>query len=121
MEIAFLKYAVITNGNVSHSQLVNLSDEFDTLIPIRSGFGDSGFNQQTNFLDAKVAIQANNGETFILLMPILYTAFILCITGVVVLVSNILMRYLNTGGNSLCCGISGKLEENLIIFFCSGF
>jgi len=92
METAFLKYAVVTNGNISHSQLINLLDEFDTLRPFRNRqmLGAYRFNQQTDFLDARVAIQADNGVNFIQTLPILYIAFILCIAGVVILVSNIL-------------------------------
>ena len=92
MDIAFLKYVVVTNGNISHSQLENLLNEFDTLRPIRSGhlFGAYRFGQQTDWVDTRIAIQATNGVTFIQAMPILYIAFILCIAGVVVLVSNIL-------------------------------
>ena len=92
MEVMFIRYSVVTNRNISHSQFVNFLDEFDTLRPIRNRqiLGTYRFNQQTDILDARVAIQADNGITFIQAIPLLYVAFILCIAGVVVLVSRIL-------------------------------
>ena len=121
MEIGFLKYAIVTNSNVSHSQLVNLLTEFDTLRPVRSGylFGDYRFSQQTNWLDARVAIQANNGVTFIQAMPILYFAFILCIAGVVVLVSNILSevsKYKRQFALLRNIGYSREKLDNVLLF-----
>ena len=121
MEIAFLKYTVVTNGNISHSQLANLLDEFDTLRPVRTGHipGTNQFNQQTDWLDARAAIQADNGVTFIQSLPILYIAFILCIAGVVVLVSNILSdvsKYRRQFSLLRNIGYSRRKLDNIILF-----
>lgn len=121
MEIVYLKYNVVTNGNINQSQLVYLLDEFETLRPVRSGYiiDAHRFNQQTDILDARAAIQADNGVTFIQMMPILYIAFILCIAGIVVLVSNILSevsKYKRQFSLLQNIGYSKRKLDNILLF-----
>jgi hypothetical protein len=121
MEVKFIKYAAVTNGNISNSQIVNLLDEFYTLWPVRTGHirGAYHFNHQTDFLDARVAIQTDNGIAFIQVLPILYIAFILCIAGVVVLVSNILSevsKYKRQFSLLRNIGYSRRKLDNILLF-----
>ena len=121
METMFTKYVVVTNGNISHPRFANLFNVFNTLRPVRN-IGIHGayrFNQQTDFLDARVAIQAANGATFIQTLPIWYIAFILCIAGAVVLVSHILSevsKYRRQFSLLRNIGYSRRKLDNILLF-----
>lgn len=93
MDILFAKYSVITNGIVTYYQYKMLLNEFDTLKPFRFNIHDnySPGAWQTEFLDAKAAIQKSNGILYTTgALPMWYIAFILCIAGVAILVADIL-------------------------------
>lgn len=121
MELMFIKYSAVINDNINYSQFINLLDEFGTLGSLRNSetLGAYSFNQQTDVLDARVAIQAENGISFIQTMPILYIALILLIAGVVVLVSNILSevsRYRRQFSLLQNIGYSRRKLENILLF-----
>jgi len=94
MEILYTKYSVITNGAISYSQYQTFLNEFDTLTAFRFD-SYSSYSQgagQTAILDAKTAIQRSNGVMYSKgALPMWYIALILCVTGVTILVSNILI------------------------------
>ena len=93
MEILFTKYSVITNATFHYSQYESLLNEFNTLKPVRFDLHDiyQPIAQQIDYLDTRIAIQKSNGILYSTgTLPIWYIAFILCIAGVTILVSNIL-------------------------------
>jgi len=121
MELLFTKYSVITNGTIQYSQYESLLNEFDTLRPVRFDLHDNyrPDPQQTEYLDTKVAIQKSNGTLYSTgTLPIWYIAFILCIAGVTILVSNILSddaKYKRQFALLRNLGYSRRKLDNIII------
>lgn len=93
MEFLFAKYSVMTNGTLQYSLYESLLAEFGELKPVRFDLHDNyqPSAEQAGYLDARVAIQKSNGILYSTgTLPFWYIAFILCIAGVTILVSNIL-------------------------------
>lgn len=95
MKILFSKYSVITNNSFTSTQYNEILDNFTTLKPFRFAL-DNGEPQaqeavKTEYIDAKTAIRKANGVMYSTgALPMWYVAFILCITGITILASNIL-------------------------------
>ena len=89
MEVLYTKYSVLTSRPLTYAQYEQLLYEFGTL----KGFRDNsnGYTGQTEYLDAKTAVQKSNGVIYSTeVLPVWYVAFILCVTGITVLASNVL-------------------------------
>ena len=89
MEVLYTKYSVLTSRPLTYAQYEQLLYEFGTL----KGFRDNsnGYTGQTEYLDAKTAVQKFNGVMYSSeILPVWYVAFILCVTGITVLASNVL-------------------------------
>lgn len=121
MDILFSKYSVITDSAISYAQYELLLNEFSTLRPVRFDLHDNynSSTEQTEFLDAKTAIQKSNGILYSTgALPMWYIAFILCIAGVTILVSNILSdeaKYKRQFSLLRNIGYSNRKLDNIIL------
>lgn len=90
MQVCHTKYSVITARPMTVAQCQSLRDAFPQLVSFRLALG-AEIPQATGFLDAKAELQKDNGGMMItMMMPLWYVAFMLCITGITVLVSNVI-------------------------------
>lgn len=90
MPVRYTKYSVITGHPLTAAQTRAFVDAFPALFSYRVNI-TSLVPENAVYLDARSDMQRDNGSTYIaMLLPLWYVAFMLCITGITVLVSNLI-------------------------------